>query len=229
MRNFETTHCTPLPASEFHSPWRLWTRMDGWEATIGRSDWPVVRVCSCDGVNVLLILHQISFPPPYDRFIVMCSVAVMASGKICSWKKKKIATFPLTPPKNPVKYGTSMEFSVLLFSFVLVFFKQWVQFMQILKPSPTPSIVPSLAVFMKSPVETCCFNLNDISLCLLKRNLNLYRKAAKFFDMSSWTKIYVLLTCSIKYAEEKSLNPFVHYLIKKCQTAQRNSAEDKWA
>uniref|UniRef100_A0A8C4DGZ5 Monoacylglycerol lipase ABHD16A n=1 Tax=Dicentrarchus labrax TaxID=13489 RepID=A0A8C4DGZ5_DICLA len=23
MRNFETTHCTPLPASEFHSPWRL--------------------------------------------------------------------------------------------------------------------------------------------------------------------------------------------------------------
>ncbi|CAJ1062575.1 phosphatidylserine lipase ABHD16A isoform X2 [Xyrichtys novacula] len=23
MRNFETTHCTPLPASEFHPPWRL--------------------------------------------------------------------------------------------------------------------------------------------------------------------------------------------------------------
>eukprot|EP00064_Thunnus_orientalis_P014841 superscaffoldBa00002643_g14888 len=23
MRNFETTHCTPLPASEFQSPWRL--------------------------------------------------------------------------------------------------------------------------------------------------------------------------------------------------------------
>uniref|UniRef100_A0A673CG15 Abhydrolase domain containing 16A n=1 Tax=Sphaeramia orbicularis TaxID=375764 RepID=A0A673CG15_9TELE len=23
MRNFESTHCTPLPASEFHSPWRL--------------------------------------------------------------------------------------------------------------------------------------------------------------------------------------------------------------
>uniref|UniRef100_A0A8D3ABC3 Abhydrolase domain containing 16A, phospholipase n=2 Tax=Scophthalmus maximus TaxID=52904 RepID=A0A8D3ABC3_SCOMX len=23
MRNFETTHCTPLPAAEFHSPWRL--------------------------------------------------------------------------------------------------------------------------------------------------------------------------------------------------------------
>uniref|UniRef100_A0A671YM92 Abhydrolase domain containing 16A, phospholipase n=1 Tax=Sparus aurata TaxID=8175 RepID=A0A671YM92_SPAAU len=23
MRNFETTHCTPLPASEFHQPWRL--------------------------------------------------------------------------------------------------------------------------------------------------------------------------------------------------------------
>nr|XP_057909310.1 phosphatidylserine lipase ABHD16A [Doryrhamphus excisus] len=23
MTNFETTHCTPLPASEFHSPWRL--------------------------------------------------------------------------------------------------------------------------------------------------------------------------------------------------------------
>ncbi|XP_061632123.1 phosphatidylserine lipase ABHD16A [Phyllopteryx taeniolatus] len=23
MRNFETTHCTPLPASEFHSPWKL--------------------------------------------------------------------------------------------------------------------------------------------------------------------------------------------------------------
>lgn len=59
-------------------------------------------------------------PPPYDRFLVMCSVAVMVSGKICSWKKQ-IATFPLTPPKNPVKYGTSMEFSVLLFSFVLFF------------------------------------------------------------------------------------------------------------
>lgn len=23
LQNFETTHCTPLPASEFHSPWRL--------------------------------------------------------------------------------------------------------------------------------------------------------------------------------------------------------------
>uniref|UniRef100_A0A3Q3AA38 Abhydrolase domain containing 16A, phospholipase n=1 Tax=Kryptolebias marmoratus TaxID=37003 RepID=A0A3Q3AA38_KRYMA len=23
MRNFESTHCTPLPAAEFHSPWRL--------------------------------------------------------------------------------------------------------------------------------------------------------------------------------------------------------------
>uniref|UniRef100_A0A672HNS5 Uncharacterized protein n=1 Tax=Salarias fasciatus TaxID=181472 RepID=A0A672HNS5_SALFA len=23
MRNFESTHCTPLPATEFHSPWRL--------------------------------------------------------------------------------------------------------------------------------------------------------------------------------------------------------------
>lgn len=96
MRNFETTHCTPLPASEFHSPWRLWTRMDGWEATIGgRSDWPVVRVCSCDGVNVLLILHQISlfFPPPYDRFLVMCSVAVMASGEklpLSLWHRLKI-------------------------------------------------------------------------------------------------------------------------------------------
>ncbi|KAL6489470.1 hypothetical protein MHYP_G00032110 [Metynnis hypsauchen] len=23
MRNFETTHCTPLPISEFHMPWKL--------------------------------------------------------------------------------------------------------------------------------------------------------------------------------------------------------------
>uniref|UniRef100_A0A3Q3RPB7 Abhydrolase domain containing 16A, phospholipase n=1 Tax=Mastacembelus armatus TaxID=205130 RepID=A0A3Q3RPB7_9TELE len=30
MRNFETTHCTPLPASEFHSPWRLKKENDGW-------------------------------------------------------------------------------------------------------------------------------------------------------------------------------------------------------
>uniref|UniRef100_G3P4Y2 Abhydrolase domain containing 16A, phospholipase n=2 Tax=Gasterosteus aculeatus aculeatus TaxID=481459 RepID=G3P4Y2_GASAC len=30
MRNFETTHCTPLPASEFHSPWRLNRRMADW-------------------------------------------------------------------------------------------------------------------------------------------------------------------------------------------------------
>ncbi|KAM8870237.1 phosphatidylserine lipase ABHD16A [Spinachia spinachia] len=30
MRNFETTHCTPLPASEFHSPWRLYRRMAEW-------------------------------------------------------------------------------------------------------------------------------------------------------------------------------------------------------
>lgn len=113
MRNFETTHCTPLPASEFHSPWRLWTSSGGCEGTVGRtSDWSgsVPRLV---WITVFFLLHQVFFfshPGLVCLVVVMCSFAVMASGKI--WK-------PVSLWRHlRILYNMMhiQEFSVLLFS-----------------------------------------------------------------------------------------------------------------
>lgn len=70
MQNFETTHCTPLPASEFHLPWRL-CRQDGWGGLIDSIDWLVDSL-------LLVRCECISFPEEF----FMYSITAMVSGKL---------------------------------------------------------------------------------------------------------------------------------------------------